>query len=103
MNPGDFVLSAKGRDKGKIFIVVGREDEEYVLLCDGQIRKADKPKRKKTKHTVELDAADLFIAEKIANGGRATNNELRKAISSFRSAQIEAEGKEEYPWPKTTS
>ncbi len=46
---GDMVISRRGHDKGKWFIVTDIE-ENYVIVCDGKTRKADKKKKKKIKH-----------------------------------------------------
>ena len=46
---GDMVLSRMGHDKGSFFIIT-YIDKEYVTICDGKTRKADKKKKKKIKH-----------------------------------------------------
>lgn len=46
---GELVLSCMGRDKGEYFIVIARDDE-YVMICDGNKRKAAKQKKKKIRH-----------------------------------------------------
>lgn len=47
---GQVVMSTQGRDAGRLFIVVGFAEENHVLICDGALRKIDKPKKKKVKH-----------------------------------------------------
>ena len=47
---GRVVYSTQGRDEGRYFIVVEKADENHVLLCDGQTRKLDHPKKKKLIH-----------------------------------------------------
>ena len=47
---GRVVYSTQGRDEGRYFIVVEMADENHVLLCDGQTRKLDHPKKKKLIH-----------------------------------------------------
>lgn len=46
---GDMVVSLCGHDKGELLIVIAAEDN-FVTVCDGKRRKADKKKRKKLKH-----------------------------------------------------
>ncbi|NMA06645.1 MAG: RNA-binding protein, partial [Ruminococcaceae bacterium] len=46
---GRAVISKKGRDKGRVFIVTGYSDD-YVLIADGKLRKVEKPKKKNKKH-----------------------------------------------------
>jgi len=43
---GRVAYSKAGRDKGKLFIVIGIVDEDFVLVCDGDLRPVEKPKRK---------------------------------------------------------
>jgi ribosomal protein L14E/L6E/L27E len=47
---GDIVLSLAGRDKKRLFAVMGILDENYVYISDGKSRKAASPKKKKMKH-----------------------------------------------------
>ena len=46
---GDLVVSRAGRDKGRPFVVLSAE-EGYVYLVDGDLRKLDRPKKKKRMH-----------------------------------------------------
>lgn len=48
--PGQVVKSKAGRDKDRFFIVLEVNDESYLSLVDGDLRKLSKPKRKKVKH-----------------------------------------------------
>jgi LSU ribosomal protein L14E len=43
---GRIVKSKAGRDKDRIFIIVGVADEKHVLIADGDLRKIEKPKKK---------------------------------------------------------
>ena len=46
---GDLVVSRAGRDKGRPFVVL-RAEEGFVSLVDGDLRKLDRPKKKKRMH-----------------------------------------------------
>ncbi|MBQ4065784.1 MAG: KOW domain-containing RNA-binding protein [Clostridia bacterium] len=46
---GRIVVSLCGHDNGRLYLVVG-EENEYLFLADGKIRRLQKPKRKKIKH-----------------------------------------------------
>ena len=46
---GWMACSKAGHDKDKIYIII-EETDKYVWLADGDIRKADNPKRKSRKH-----------------------------------------------------
>lgn len=81
-NVGDIVLSKAGRDSGCYYVVVSAE-ENFVFICDGDLHKNDKPKKKKVKHVEYTGGISEYIAAKLAEGAKVTNNELRRAIQEF--------------------
>jgi len=81
--PASLVMSVAGRDKGKMFIIIGRIDENYVYISDGRMRRAEKPKKKKIKHLRIIETEIEFIAKRIEENGRVTNSELRKTIGNY--------------------
>ncbi|HHW93427.1 MAG TPA: hypothetical protein GX734_02910 [Clostridiaceae bacterium] len=48
--PGMVVRSRAGHDRGRLYIVVRVESEDYLLLTDGKKRALANAKRKNTKH-----------------------------------------------------
>ena len=70
----DLVISKKGRDSERVFMVIEVSDENYVLIADGSLRKLLKPKRKKIKHLEYYGTADTEPA------GKITDAALRKMI-----------------------
>ena len=79
---GSIVYSKAGRDKGSFFAVVA-VDGEFAYLCDGDIRKFDKPKKKKLKHLSVTNTVSDTVKEKINSSGKIGNAELRKVIAEF--------------------
>ncbi|MDR0405206.1 MAG: KOW domain-containing RNA-binding protein [Clostridiales bacterium] len=80
--PGDIVCSKAGRDKSGYFVVMAAEGE-YARICDGRRRKTDKPKRKKLKH-LRLGAGHSdYIENKLRNGEKVTNSELRRELGEY--------------------
>ncbi len=86
----DLVVSLSGRDKNRIFMVTEVLDQSYVLIADGMLRKLENPKKKKVKH---LEKSPLTFNErllqKISEGKKITNAELRKAIRALTDAESE--------------
>ena len=86
----DLVISLSGRDKNRIFMVTEVLDSNYVLIADGSLRKLETPKKKKIKH---LEKTHLVLNErllqKISEGKKITNAELRKAIWALTDAESE--------------
>lgn len=80
---GSVVISKAGRDKGDNFIVLSL-DGEFAMLANGDLRKVDKPKKKKLKHLQKTNYVSDFIAEKMKNVGKVTNSEVRKALAEFK-------------------
>ncbi len=86
----DLVVSLSGRDKNRIFMVTDVVDSDYVLIADGMLRKLEKPKKKKIKH---LEKSSFVLNErllqKLNEGKKVTNAELRKTIRTLIDAESE--------------
>ena len=78
----DMIVSLAGRDKGQFFFVVDT-DGDYVLIADGKGRKLETPKRKKRKHIQKVSQTDTRVAEKIRNGDKVLNSELRRELAAL--------------------
>ena len=76
----DVVLSTTGRDKGKIFYVIGIEGD-FLFLANGKDRTLDRPKRKKQKHVQKVLRSETRVAAKIQNGDKVLNGELRRDLA----------------------
>lgn len=79
---GQLVVSLAGRDKGCICAVVGEPDEEgFVLIADGKVRKVEKPKKKKLKHLKPIDWLpddDVKLSQ-----DKLTNRFIREAVNAL--------------------
>lgn len=53
---GQFCISKRGRDKGKIYIVYEIVDEDYILLVNGRERKIENPKKKNRRHLQKVNS-----------------------------------------------
>lgn len=82
VDKSSLVVSKAGRDQGQLFYVIDA-DEQYVYLADGKSRRLEKPKRKKRKHIEQIPRTESRIAEKIRNGEKVLNSELRKELASL--------------------
>jgi len=77
---GRVAFSKAGRDKGRLLMVVKILDEDFVMAADGELRKLEKPKKKRIKHLQYTDFVVENIAVKIENGEKVLNSEIRDAI-----------------------
>ena len=76
----DVVVSTAGRDAGEWFYVIA-EDPVYLYLANGKDRTLDRPKRKKRKHVQKVLRSETRVAEKIRNGDKVLNGELRRDLA----------------------
>ena len=76
----DVVLSTAGRDAGKLFYVL-EADDVYLTLVNGKDRSIEKPNRKKRKHTTKVLRSETRGAEKLRNGDKVLNSELRRDLA----------------------
>ena len=84
----DVVVSTAGHDQGKLFYVIG-EDENYLMLANGKDRTLDKPKRKKRRHVQKVLRSETRVAAKILSGDKVLNSELRRDLA-FHAGQMQA-------------
>ena len=80
VNISDVVIATAGRDQGKLFYVIGT-DPVYLMLANGKDRSLDKPKRKKPKHVQKVLRSETRVAEKLRNGDKVLNSELRRDLA----------------------
>ncbi len=75
---GGIAKSRAGRDKGRLYLIVGLTDEA-VLLADGKYRPAEKPKSKNRKHVELLPYFYPEITDRLGQG-KDENSEIRAAL-----------------------
>ena len=91
MDISSIVISTAGRDCDQLFFVV-KQDSDYVYLADGRGRRLEKPKRKKRRHVQFLAQTDSRVAEKIRNGDKVLNSELRRELAEFGQKNCQNQG-----------
>ena len=82
LNIADVVKSTAGRDQGKLFYVIGT-DPVYLTLANGKDRTLEKPKRKKRKHIQKVLRSETRVAEKLKQGDKVLNSELRRDLAEL--------------------
>ena len=83
LSTGQLVVSKKGRDKGKLFVVVCIVDDQFVLIADGKYHKVKKPKRKNVKHLIVLQQVDRSIVERFKANLALTDEHIVSALKSY--------------------
>lgn len=81
---GQVVYSKAGRDAGKRFIVVGILDDWNVLISDGDLRRIEKPKKKKIKHLEPTEDYYITLGQKLQNKLKVSNSDIRKALADVK-------------------
>lgn len=79
---GQLVRSRAGRDQGRYFMVSALVDSEYVYLVDGQLRKMEKPKKKKRKHLESRKVYFSSLRQKLEGGQTVFDYEVRQALQA---------------------
>ena len=79
---GLIVKSKAGRDKGDLFVIIKTEGE-FAYIANGNLRKVDRPKKKKLKHLQKTDHVSEFVKNRLDTLGKVTNQELRKALVAY--------------------
>lgn len=77
---GQLVCSKAGRDKC-YFMVVVKEEDNFVYVCDGKERPLERPKRKNIKH---LQFTNTILEE----NSFKTNKALRKELAIIRDRNL---------------
>jgi len=76
----DVVMSTAGRDRGKLFYVIGT-DPVFLDLVNGKDRTLERPKHKKRKHVDKVLRSETRVAEKLRQGDKVLNSELRRDLA----------------------
>lgn len=80
---GQLVRSKAGRDKDRVFVVIDIVDDLYVLIADGDLRKAEKAKKKKIKHLVKYNIVSEEIQKRNSSHKKISNLMLRREIEKL--------------------
>ena len=83
LSVSDLVESTAGRDRGKLFYVIGTEGV-YALLANGKERPIEHPKRKKLKHIRRVAQGESNIARMLKSGDKVLNAQLRRDLAIIR-------------------
>ena len=78
---GRVVISKCGRDQGRLFLVTGEIDEDFVLIADGDSRKIDRQKKKRRKHLKPTPTLSEQLRERIITGDMPEDFEIRACLS----------------------
>jgi len=77
------MVSKAGRDVGRRFVIINVIDDLYVQISDGDLRKVERPKKKKLKHLETTGTASEILTEKLYANARITNADIRKALAGL--------------------
>lgn len=88
---GQIVKSKAGRDKGRVFLICQLVDEEFLLVCDGDLRKLSRPKKKKVKHLVIYNTVLTEFAEKLQDNKNLNDAYVRRLLEPYVSKETEVE------------
>ena len=87
---GRVVESLAGHDRGRLYAVLDWDDQERLLLTDGEKHPLNHPKPKKIKHVRTLPET-VAVEGKGGSGGPVTDGDIRKALSELAKARGDKE------------
>lgn len=90
---GRVVISKRGRDKGRLFVVVAVVNENYCLIADGDLRKIENPKLKNCRHLQFTNWVAEDVMAYLKEGKMPENHVIRKNLKRIEEAR-ERDGKE---------
>jgi ribosomal protein L14E/L6E/L27E len=80
---GQLVFSKAGRDRGRPFLILSLEEDGFVYVVDGQLRRLARPKRKSCKHLQPTGQIAQDVVAKVEAGKLPTDAEIRKALTAL--------------------
>ncbi|MFQ8766991.1 MAG: hypothetical protein ACLR8U_11185 [Oscillospiraceae bacterium] len=80
VSKADMIVSLAGRDKGQLFFVIDTDDQ-FVYLADGKDEGWKARNAKSCRHVRKLPLYASRVAEKIRNGDKVLNSELRRELA----------------------
>ncbi len=83
LSVGQIVSSKAGRDKDRLFVIIDIIDDQYVLIADGDLRKIEKPKKKKVRHLLKQNIINSDIKEKLEKNEKLDNIYLRRELEKL--------------------
>ncbi len=88
LNIAQIVKSKAGRDKGRVFAILKILDDKYVNIIDGDLRKINKPKKKKIKHLIVYNKVLTELKEKIEKNKKFNNAYVRKLLDPYKDKEV---------------
>ncbi|HAI86270.1 MAG TPA: RNA-binding protein [Firmicutes bacterium] len=81
---GQLVVSKMGRDKGRLYVVVGLSESRYAYIADGVTHRMSSPKRKNRAHLIVLEQVDEGAKSRLASGLPLSDTQLVTALRAYR-------------------
>jgi ribosomal protein L14E/L6E/L27E len=80
-----------GRDKGRLYVVVGLSGDRYAYIADGVTHRVSSPKRKNKAHLIALEQVDEGVRSRLASGLPLTDAQVVTALRVYRPHQRKEE------------
>ncbi len=84
-------MSKMGRDKGRLYVVVGLLGDRYAYIADGVTHRVSSPKRKNRTHLIALEQVDEDVRSRLSSGLPLSDTEVVAALRVYRPHQRKEE------------
>ncbi len=68
---------------GKAFVVIGVINERFLVICDGDLRKIENPKKKNIRHLNVTSMQAYDVLEYLQKGDKPPNHIIKKNIKQL--------------------
>lgn len=80
---GRFATSKAGHDKAQLYVIVA-EEGDFVSLCDGRLKKIDKPKKKRKKHVQMINrTVNEDVLQRLSDKKKVLDEEIKYEIKNY--------------------
>ena len=80
---GRVVFSVAGHDKDRYYIVMKAEQNGYIYIADGDVRKVSSPKKKRIKHVQIKGDIIEELRERMEQNKPILDHEIRKYLDEY--------------------
>ncbi|MDI3257775.1 MAG: KOW domain-containing RNA-binding protein [Kyrpidia sp.] len=80
---GDIVEVRQGREAGRFMVVIGRFEDRWIWLADGESRTVERPKKKNVCHVRSTGKRAVEALERLHTMGKVTDADLRYCLRKF--------------------
>ncbi len=93
---GQLATSKAGHDKDTLYVIVA-EEGDFVFVCDGRLKRPEKPKKKRRKHIQPINCfVDEVLRKKLQGREKVYAEEIRYALKQYNARILHKEMEQDH-------